>query len=143
MKFTNVLLLASLALAAPAPIDKSTGEVVQKRARWCMQQFCAMMNPGRRDDASIPEAVPELPAIEAPAAVVAPVVEEPAAVETPATVDESVAPESEVDPVTGEPVKRARWCMQQFCAMMNPGRRDGEDVEAPPAVQAPAAPARG
>ncbi|KAJ3076078.1 hypothetical protein HDU98_005770 [Podochytrium sp. JEL0797] len=139
MKLSNVLLFATLALAAPAPIDKSTGEVVQKRARWCMQQFCAMMNPGRRDDGSVPEAVPELPAVEAPAVVVAPVVEEPVVVaEAPAVVEETVAAqEGAVDPVTGEPVKRARWCMQQFCAMMNPGRRDGEEagVEAPVAAR--------
>ncbi|KAJ3066825.1 hypothetical protein HDU98_009908, partial [Podochytrium sp. JEL0797] len=88
-------------------------------------------------------AVPEVPAVEAPVVVVAPVVEEPVVAEAPATVDESHTQESEVDPVTGEPVKRARWCMQQFCAMMNPGRRDGEDAAAPPAVEAPAAPARG
>ncbi|KAJ3076074.1 hypothetical protein HDU98_005766 [Podochytrium sp. JEL0797] len=138
MKLSNILLFATFALAAPSPIDKSTSQVVQKRNVYCVTESCreGMRKMFSRDDASVPEAVPDLPS----AVVVASVVEEPVVVigEAPATVEETAATHKRaVDPVTGEPVKRARWCMQQFCAMMNPGRRDGEEagVEAPVAAR--------
>ncbi|KAI9330206.1 hypothetical protein BDR26DRAFT_922618, partial [Obelidium mucronatum] len=114
MQFTVLLLqitLAQLAFAAPAPIDKITGDIVKRApGAWCVAQGCSMEHADRRDAEPVVEEV-------SVAVAEVPVVEEVPAVEV----------------AKREP---GAWCVAQGCSMEHADRRDAEPVveEVPVAV---------